>query len=129
MYENIAESIDEGKPDGLEFWLCSHYVPSLDYGRYAAAFGTVLCSMCVSSSAWYHAVMDPGGSGPSLEVFSETHGSNRVACEAVLEDHRGLARGSSGRRGQWATRCHSRRGLLSVALLPWETKDFFILFF
>lgn len=69
--------------------------------------------------------MGPCHAGPSLVVFTETHGSNCVVREAVLEDHRGLVRGHLGSRGQGAAQCCSGRGLLSVAFLPWETKDLF----
>jgi len=65
---------------------------------------------------WCHA-------GRSLEVFSKTRGSK---LKAVLEDLGGLVRGSSGSRGQRAAQCRSRGGLLSVALLPWKIKGFFL---
>lgn len=60
-------------------------------------FGSVLCSMCVSPSAWYLAVL-----GAELDP---SHGSNHVVHEAVVEDCRGLVRDSSGNRGQQAPEC------------------------
>lgn len=59
----------------------------------------VCFGLCVSSSAWYLAVLG--------EELHPSHGSNHVVHEAVLEDCRGLLRGSSGSRGQQALECGS----------------------
>lgn len=58
-------------------------------------FRSVLCSVCVSSSAWYPAVL-----GTELDPSS-----NRVVHEAMVGDCRGLVRDISGSRGQQAPEC------------------------
>lgn len=62
-------------------------------------WGSVFCSVHVSSSAWYLAVLG--------EELDPSHGLNHVVHEAVLEDCRGLLRDSSGSRGQQAPECDS----------------------
>lgn len=99
MYKNISERVSKSKPDGFKLRWCFHCVPCLEEGQCTAALGSVLCSVHVSSSAWYLAVLG--------EELDPSHGSNHVVHEAVLEDCRGLLRDSSGSRGQQAPECDS----------------------
>lgn len=98
-YKNISESVSKSKPDGFKLWWRFHCIPCLEEGQCTAALGSVLCSVCVSSPAWYLAVL-----GEELDL---SHGPNHVVHEAVLEDCRGLVRDGSGSRGQQAPECDS----------------------
>lgn len=80
----------------------------------------VLCSVCVSSSVWYLAVLE--------EELDPSHGSNHVMHEAVMEDCKGLVRVTLRSLLLSALAVEGNR-LLSVTIPSWEAKNFLLTLF